>query len=126
MLEEGAGNWGAPGSDSMSGIAREVRTQMIDGGGYGKSPKLKVVRDGAAKVGGVQARVLQTTITLNRAWAKARGTKVTSEHLWIVVMKVSDSDYTLWYTSIPNLAAGLWARSPRSWTASRWTDRVDP
>lgn len=110
VLEEGAGNWGAPGSDSMSGIAREVRTQMIGGGGYGKSPKLNVVRDSAARVGGVQARVLQTNITLNRAWAKARGTKVTSEHLWIVVMKVSDSDYTLWYTSIPNFASNLWSK----------------
>jgi hypothetical protein len=112
VLEEGAGNWGDPKSASLRDVALEVRTQMIEDHGYGSSPSLKVARDADTTVGGVPAHVLQTTITLNPSWAHGRGTKVKSEHLWIVAMKVSDSDYTLWYTSIPDLAKTLWPKVP--------------
>ncbi len=112
VLEEGAGNWGDPKSASLHDVALDVRTQMVEGGGYGSSPSLKVVRNADTTVGGVPAHVLQTTITLNPSWARGRGTKVKSEHLWIVAMKVSATDYTLWYTSIPDLAKALWPRVP--------------
>ena len=112
VLEEGAGNWGDPGSRSATSIARGIRSQMIAEGGYGSSPTLRVLQDADTTVGGVPAHVLQTAITLNSAWARGRGTKVTSERLWIVVMKVSDSDDTVWYTSIPNLASSLWPQVP--------------
>jgi hypothetical protein len=110
VLEEGAGNWGDPGSRSATSIARGIRSQMIADGGYGSSPTLRVLQDADTTVAGVPAHVLQTAITLNPAWARGHGTKVTSERLWIVVMKVSDSDDTVWYTSIPNLASSLWPR----------------
>jgi hypothetical protein len=112
VLEEGAGNWGDPKSASLRDVTVEVRTQMVDSSGYGTSPTLTVVRDADATVGGVPAHVLQTTITLNPSWARSRGTKVKSEHLWIVAMKVSATDYTLWYASIPDLAEALWPKVP--------------
>ncbi|MEP7020547.1 MAG: hypothetical protein ABI808_07845 [Pseudonocardiales bacterium] len=112
VLEEGAGNWGDPGSNSLADIALAVRTRMITAGGYGTSPTPTTVTDTDTTVGGVPAHVLQTTITLNPAWAKQRGTKVTSEKLWIVVVKVGAKDASLWYTSIPNLAAELWPKVP--------------
>jgi hypothetical protein len=112
VLEEGAGNWGDPKSASLRDVTVEVRTQMVDSSGYGTSPTLTVVRDADATVGGVPAHVLQTTITLNPSWAQSRGTKVRSEHLWIVAMKVSATDYTLWYASIPDLTKALWPKVP--------------
>lgn len=112
VLEEGAGNWGDPKTTSLRDVALDVRSQMVENTGYGSSPTLKVVRDADTTVGGVPAHVLQTTITLNPSWAKGRGTKVKSEHLWIVAMKVSATDYTLWYTSIPDLAKTLWPKVP--------------
>lgn len=112
VVEEGAGNWGDPGSDSPSAIAKLVRTHMVDAGQYGESPTLKTAQDAKTTIGGVRAHVLQTTITLNPAWAKQRGTAVKTERLWIVVLAVSAHDTALWYVSIPNLASRLWARVP--------------
>ncbi|PZS32785.1 MAG: hypothetical protein DLM58_09150 [Pseudonocardiales bacterium] len=112
VFEEGAGNWGDPGSKSLTDIALAVRTRMITAGGYGTSPTPTTVTDTDTTVGGAPAHVLQTTITLNPAWAKGRGTKVTSEKLWIVVLKVGAKDDSLWYTSIPNLASELWPKVP--------------
>lgn len=112
VVEEGAGNWGDPGPDSQSAIAKQVRTHMVDAGQYGDSPTLKTSQDAKTTIAGVRAHVLQTTITLNPAWAKERGTGVRTERLWIVVLAVSAHDTALWYVSIPNLASRLWARVP--------------
>lgn len=112
VLEEGAGNWGDPGSKTPGAIALLVRTRMVTAGGYGTSPTVTTVSSSDTTVGGAPAHVLQTTITLNPAWAKGRGTKVTSEKLWIVVLKVGAKDDSLWYTSIPNLASELWPKVP--------------
>ncbi|PZS16869.1 MAG: hypothetical protein DLM57_09510 [Pseudonocardiales bacterium] len=112
VLEEGAGNWGPPGSQSAADIALEVRDKMVAGTSYGPSPTLKIDLNADATVGGVPAHILQTTITINPMWAKQRGTKVSVEKLWIVVVKVSPTDDALWYTSIPNLASQLWANVP--------------
>lgn len=120
-MEEGAGNWGPPGSQSERAIALQVRDTMVGNAGYGTSPTLKVDVDAAATIGAVPAHILQTTITINPAWARENGTKVTSEKLWIVVLRVSPGDDALWYASIPNLVAQLWRKVPATVRSIRVT-----
>jgi hypothetical protein len=112
LLEEGAADWGDPGSAATKAIALELRTQMVARGGYGTAPTVHTDHSDDATVAGVAAHVLQSTITLNPEWARGERTKVTTEQLWIVAMTVSAHDVAIWYTSIPSLESQLWAKVP--------------
>jgi hypothetical protein len=112
VLEEGAGHWGAPEGASLTAIAGYVREQMLQADDYGTSPKVTTDANRDTKVGGADAHLLQSTITLNTTWAKQRQTRVRQEKLWIVALVVGDEDVSLWYTSIPDLAKTLWPKVP--------------
>jgi hypothetical protein len=112
VLEEGAGHWGSPGGSSLAAIAQNVRDQMISVGGYGTAPTVYTVANQAMTVDGAAAHLLQTTVDINRAWARQAGTKVKQEKLWIVAIRVGPNDVSLWYTSLPDLAASLWPKVP--------------
>ena len=58
------------------------------------------------------AHLLQTTVTINPAWARQDGTKVKQERLWIIAIEVAADDVSLWYTSLPDLASALWPKVP--------------
>jgi hypothetical protein len=111
-VDEGAGT--VPGdTHALAGLTTSVRTAMVtESGAYGQNPKVTTVRNADTKVGGVPAHVLQSTITLNPAWAAKAGTKVKAEHLWIVALQVDSSEATLWYVSVPDLVSSLWAKVP--------------
>lgn len=112
VLEEGAGHWGAPNGSSLGAIARNVRQQMLDDEDYGASPRVTTASDADTKVAGVPAHVLQSTMTINAAWAKKRGTRVRQEKLWIIALQVGADDVSLWYVSVPDLAKALWPKVP--------------
>jgi hypothetical protein len=112
VLEEGAGHWGSPEGATLSDIAFNVRLQMISVGGYGDHPGIHTVADRPMKVDGAPAHLLQTTFTINRAWARANGTKVRQEKLWIIAIQVAPNDVSLWYTSLPDLVKSLWKKVP--------------
>jgi hypothetical protein len=112
VFEEGAGHWGAQRGQSLASIARTVRQRMIDAGSYGTDPGVDTVADKSVKVGGVAAHLLQTTFTINPAWAKTAGTKVKHEKLWIIALQVGPDEVSLWYTSLPDLVRSLWAKVP--------------
>jgi hypothetical protein len=112
VAEEGAGHWGSPAGRTLSEIAQNVRTQMVDEGGYGTKPTVTTVSDDATTVDGADAQLLHTKFTLDPTWAKTRKTAVKQEQLWIVAIKVGTNDVSLWYTSIPDLVSELWARVP--------------
>lgn len=112
VLEEGAGHWGAPQGHSLAQITAQMRQAMVDDGGYGDSPKVTTVADKDTTVGGAKAHLLQSTMTINPAWAAKQKTKVKQEHLWVVAVQVGANDVSLWYTSIPDLASNLWPKVP--------------
>ncbi|MDT4910894.1 MAG: hypothetical protein QOC66_22 [Pseudonocardiales bacterium] len=112
VLEEGAGHWGPAQGRTLGDIAKSVRTQMVDEGGYGDNPTIDTVSDADTTVDGAQAHLLHTKFSLNPAWAKTRKTAVKQEQLWIVAIKVGSDDVSLWYTSIPDLVSELWAKVP--------------
>ena len=121
VVEEGAGHWGSPDSDTLAEIALEVRGRMVDNGGYGTSPKVTTTSSVDATVGGAKAHVLQTTFTLNPAWAAQNKTKVKIERSWIVAIEVGEDDVSLWYTSIPDLVQQYWAAVPKQIAAIKVT-----
>lgn len=112
VLEQGAGHWGSPGKHSLSALALLVRGEMISVGGYGANPHVDTVASRPTTVDGAHAYLLQTTFTLDRAWARAHGTKVKREKLWILAIDVGPDDVSLWYTSVPDLVKSLWAKVP--------------
>lgn len=112
VLEEGAGHWGSPDGASLAFIAANVRRQMISIGGYGVNPAAHTVASHATTVDGAPAYLLQTTVTINPAWARSFGTKVKQEKLWIIAIRVGPNDVSLWYTSLPDLVASLWPKVP--------------
>lgn len=112
VVEEGAGHWGPLGDQTLGDIAYEVRQRMIDQLGYGKKPSYDTIVAKNTTVAGVAAHLLQTTITLNPAWAKSKGTAVKQEKLWIVALQVGADDVSLWYASVPDLVKSLWAEVP--------------
>lgn len=112
VLEEGAGHWGSPEGASLRDIAGNVRDQMVANDGYGANPRVQTVADRNIKVDGRPAHLLQTTFTIDPAWARKDGTKVKQEKLWIVAVEVSPNDVSLWYTSLPDLSAALWPKVP--------------
>jgi hypothetical protein len=112
VLEEGAGHWGPAAGHSLATITRTVRQQMIDTDGYGDRPTVTTVADKDTTVDGAKAHLLQSTITLNAAWATQNRTKVRQEKLWIIAVQVAPDDVSLWYASIPDLARSLWPRVP--------------
>jgi hypothetical protein len=112
VAEQGAGHWGSSAGQSLEDIALNVRQQMIDAGGYGDNPTRITVADRAMTVDGHIARLLQTTFTINRAWARSNGTKVEQEKLWLVAIEVGAGDVSLWYASVPDLAKSLWPQIP--------------
>ena len=112
VLEEGAGHWGPSDGKSLAAISVAVRDQMVHDGGYGDGPKITTDRNADTTVDGAKAHVLQTTFTLDPAWAAKRGTKVKQEKLWVVAIEVGSDDVSLWYTSVPDLAKSLWSRVP--------------
>jgi hypothetical protein len=112
VLEEGAGHWGSPEGSSLTEIAQNVRQQMISVGGYGANPTVRTVTNRDTTVDGAPAHLLQTTFTIDRAWAKANDVKVKQEKLWIVAIQVARNDVSLWYTSLPDLVSSLWSKVP--------------
>jgi hypothetical protein len=112
IVEEGSGSWGPANGESLGAITKSVRSRLVQFGGYGDSPKLTTVVDTDRTVGRVPAHVLQTTVTINPAWARADGTKVKTERLWLVALQVGSGQVSLWYTSVPDLVSGLWAKVP--------------
>jgi hypothetical protein len=112
VLEEGAGHWGPADGRSLGDIAYNVRQQMIADGGYGTGPSFDTTAAKDTTIAGVRAHLLQTTFTINPAWAKTRGTKVKQEKLWIVALQVGSDDVSLWYASVPDLVKSLWAKVP--------------
>jgi hypothetical protein len=114
VIEEGAGHWGSLNADTLSDIAKKVRTQMVDADGYGVGPKVDTVEDDNLTVDGAQAHLLHSTMTLDPAWVQAQQAKtaVKKEQLWIVAVKVGSDDVSLWYTSVPDLESELWAKVP--------------
>lgn len=112
VLEEGAGHWGSPGSHSLAGLAELVRREMIAVSDYGANPRVHTTASRPTTVDGAHAYLLQTTVTLDPAWARAQGTKVKQEKLWILAIKVGPDDASLWYTSVPDLVKSLWAKVP--------------
>jgi hypothetical protein len=112
VVEEGAGHWGATQGHSLAEIAKNVRSQMADSGGYGDTPTITTLADDETKVDGADAHLLHTRFTLNPTWAKTRKTAVKQEQLWILAIKVGRDDVSLWYTSIPDLVQDLWAKVP--------------
>jgi hypothetical protein len=111
-VEEGSGHWGSPGSDSLADIIGNVRSQMVNQNAYGTSPKVTTVSDKAATVDGHTAQIVQTTMTLNAAWAAKDKTKVKQEHLWIVAVDVAPNDVSLWFVTIPDLDKAEWSKVP--------------
>jgi hypothetical protein len=112
VLETGAGHWGSPNGQSLEDIALNVRQQMVDAGGYGGHPTMVTDANRATTVDGATAREVQTTFSINPAWARSDGTKVKQEKLWIVAIEVGAGDVSLWYTSVPDLAKSLWPTVP--------------
>jgi hypothetical protein len=112
VVEEGAGHWGPAQGHTLSDIAANVRQQMIEGLGYGVSPRFDTAANRAMTVSGRKARLLQTTITIAPAYAKQVGTKVRQEKLWIVAIQIAPGDVSLWYTSVPDLVSELWIDVP--------------
>jgi hypothetical protein len=112
LVEQGAGHWGSPDGKSLEEIALDVRQRMIDSESYGSNPKVITVADRATTVDGAKARLLQTTFTLNRAFARSEDTKVKQEKLWIVAIEVAPGDVSLWYASVPDLVKSLWPKVP--------------
>jgi hypothetical protein len=112
MVEEGAGHWGATDGHSLAEIAKNVRSQMADAGGYGDTPTLTTLADDDTTVDGADAHLLHTRFTLDPTWAKQNNTAVKQEQLWILAIKVGTDDVSLWYTSIPDLVKDLWAKVP--------------
>jgi hypothetical protein len=112
VLEEGAGHWGSPVSQSLATIAVTVRQQMIGVGGYGADPRITTDASRPTKVDGHDAYLLQTTFTLNPRWAHEDGTRVKQEKLWIIAIEVADNDVSLWYASLPDLEKDLWPKVP--------------
>ncbi len=112
ILEEGAGHWGSPQGTSLADIAANVRQQMLNAHGYGAAPIVHTVADRDMTIDGHAAHLLQTTVTINPAWARQDGTKVKQERLWIIAIEVAADDVSLWYTSLPDLASALWPKVP--------------
>jgi hypothetical protein len=112
VLEEGAGHWGSPGNHSLAALAGLVRREMIAVSDYGANPRVHTVASRPTTVDGAHAYLLQTTFTLDPAWARAQGTKVKQEKLWILAIEVGPDDASLWYTSVPDLVKSLWAEVP--------------
>lgn len=112
VLEEGAGHWGPANGESLAAIAANVRQQMLDAGGYGQNPTAHTDEDTDTKVDGAPAHLLQTTMTINPAWARANNVTVKQEKLWIIAIRVGTNDVSLWYTSLPDLARALWPKVP--------------
>lgn len=108
VLEEGAGHWGSNNGSTLAAIAADVRQQMISTGGYGDNPSVRTVASRKTTIDGTSAYLLQTTVTINPAWARTYRTKVSQERLWIVAIEVRSGDVSLWYASIPDLAKQLW------------------
>lgn len=107
-MDMGAGHWGQREGRSLGEITVNVRQQMLGQGAYGTSPTVTTTASDDKTVAGVPAHVLQTTFTLNRAFAKKRHTKVKIEKLWIVALEVGTDDVSLWYVSVPDLAKSHW------------------
>jgi hypothetical protein len=112
VVEEGAGHWGSADGESLGDIAANVRQRMVTSGGYGDGPSFATSVDKDLTVNGAKAHLLQTTFTVNPAWAKQSGTKVKHEILWIVALQVGTNDVSLWYASVPDLAKSLWPKVP--------------
>jgi hypothetical protein len=114
VLEEGAGHWGAAAGRTLSEIAKSVRTQMIDGEGYGTNPTVTTLADDDTTVDGAEAHLLHSKMTLDPAWVAKQSPKtaVKQEQLWILAIKVGTDDVSLWYSSIPDLASELWTKVP--------------
>ncbi len=123
VVEEGAGHWGPPGADTLADIAKGVRQQMVDGGGYGDKPTVTTLADENTTVDGADAHLLHTRFTLDPTWAKSRGTAVKQEQLWILAIKVGPNDVSLWYTSVPDLVRSCGRGCPTSSSRSRSADR---
>jgi hypothetical protein len=121
VVEEGAGHWGSAGAQTLAEITVDVRGRMVDNNGYGTSPTVTTTSSADTTVGGVKAHVLQTTFTLNPAWAAQNKTKVKVERSWIVALQVGSDDVSLWYTSIPDLVQQYWAAVPKQIAAIRVT-----
>jgi hypothetical protein len=112
VVEEGAGHWGAADGRSLADIAQNVRTQMVNEGGYGANPTVSTLADNDTRVDGAAAHLLHTRITIDPSWAQANKTAVKQEQLWILAIKVGSDDVSLWYASIPDLVSDLWAKVP--------------
>jgi len=110
-VDEGAGDWGDPGGQTLSEIASYIRDQMTSQY-YGDAPTVTTVADEAATVNGVKAHLLQSTITINADWASQQGTQVKQERLWIVVLQAGTGDVVAWYVSVPDLVSNLWPKVP--------------
>jgi hypothetical protein len=113
VVEEGAGHWGSPEGSSLEDITRYIRQQMVDSGGYGEAPKVDTVASRPTTIAGAPAYLLQTTFTINPAWAREKKTAVKQEKLWILAIRVAPGDVSLWYTSVPDLTKSLWPEVPK-------------
>lgn len=111
-VEMGAGHWGPPAGESLAAITRTVRKRMLDGAAYGTSPTVTTTSARDTTVAGVKAHVLQTTFTLNPAYARTRKTRVKIEKSWIIALQIGANDVSLWYASIPDLVQSLWTQVP--------------
>lgn len=112
VLDEGAGHWGATEGHSLSAIAENVRQQMVDNDNYGDNPTVHTDASKDTTVDGAPAHLLQTTFTIDPAWAKANKVTVKQEKLWIIAIEVGSDDVSLWYVSVPDLVSTLWAKVP--------------
>lgn len=111
-LGEGAGRWGPADGRSLSAIATNVRQQMIDEGDYGNNAGVQTVASTDTKIDGAPAHLLQTTMVINPAWARANKVTVKQEKLWIIAIQVGTNDVSLWYTTLPDVVSSLWAKVP--------------
>ena len=112
VLEEGGGHWGSPDGVALVDIALNARQQMLDASSYGSQPAVRTVVSKATKVDGAPAYLVQTNFGINPAYARAAGTAVKQERLWIIAIQVAPNDVSLWYISVPDLVKSLWPKVP--------------
>lgn len=107
-LDTGAGHWGSQGSDTLRGIATQVRTRMVENGNYGAPHPAIRSKGKSIDVNGHKAYQLMTTFTINSSFRQSSGVKIKHEKSWIVAIQIAPDDVSLWYVSVPDAVSYYW------------------
>lgn len=97
---------------SLTTINTTIMNAMKANEFWGKNAKATTKANKATTIDGHQARLLQTLMTVSPAVRKQQHLKVKTEMVWLVAIRVSDTDSAAFFCSVPDEVKKYWPLVP--------------